>query len=280
MTASPATPAPTLSLRDASDLLGVHYMTAYRYVRTGRLPAIRSCGIWVIRTSDVMALQRRRDRAREQPPRRGAGPAGRRVTELAERLVAGDSAGAWTIIEAALATATDPPGVYRGLLVPALRRIGDQWEAGHLRVADEHVATATVGRLLGRMGPHFSRRGRPRGSVVIAAPEGELHGMASALAADHVRWAGYATVDLGASTPPAAVVDALMSRPGAVLVLSVTTPAAVPAMRATVRALRAAPATAATRCLVGGAGVTARDVRGVDASWAGASADDLVTALD
>ena len=30
---------PDLTLQEAADLLGVHYMTAYRYVRTGRLPA-------------------------------------------------------------------------------------------------------------------------------------------------------------------------------------------------------------------------------------------------
>jgi excisionase family DNA binding protein len=48
-----STPAPSehpaaglLGLREAADRLGVHYMTAYRYVRTGRLPATRIGAQW------------------------------------------------------------------------------------------------------------------------------------------------------------------------------------------------------------------------------------------
>jgi len=35
-----------LSLRDAADQLGVHYMTAYRYLRLGTLPAKKVGGVW------------------------------------------------------------------------------------------------------------------------------------------------------------------------------------------------------------------------------------------
>jgi excisionase family DNA binding protein len=37
-----------ISLRDAAERLGVHYMTAYRDVRTGRLPASRNGVRWRI----------------------------------------------------------------------------------------------------------------------------------------------------------------------------------------------------------------------------------------
>ena len=48
-------PDPSLiTLQEAADRLGVHYMTAYRYVRTGRMPATRArarSGGWTPRTS-------------------------------------------------------------------------------------------------------------------------------------------------------------------------------------------------------------------------------------
>ena len=39
---------PRVTLHEAAKRLGVHYMTAYRYVRTGRLPAERDGAHWLI----------------------------------------------------------------------------------------------------------------------------------------------------------------------------------------------------------------------------------------
>lgn len=50
-----------IGLRDAAERLGVHYMTAYRYVRLGVLPAEKVGGEWQVRPSDlaeVVAHQR------------------------------------------------------------------------------------------------------------------------------------------------------------------------------------------------------------------------------
>ena len=37
-----------IGLREAGGVLGVHYMTVYRYVRTGRLAARREGGDWLV----------------------------------------------------------------------------------------------------------------------------------------------------------------------------------------------------------------------------------------
>ena len=46
-----------LTVQQVADLLGVHYMTAYRYVRTGSLAARRVGTEWRVRRSDVDARQ-------------------------------------------------------------------------------------------------------------------------------------------------------------------------------------------------------------------------------
>ena len=69
------------------------------------------------------------------------------------------------MVEAALASGMEPADIHLELLAPALRSIGDGWEAGRLSVADEHRASAVAGRLIGRLGPRFARRGRKRGTV-------------------------------------------------------------------------------------------------------------------
>ena len=72
-----------MTLQEVADSLGVHYMTAYRYVRQGRLPATRLGAEWRIRpvrcaprSEPRLAGGRGQDRRRPRGP--GAPDAGRR----------------------------------------------------------------------------------------------------------------------------------------------------------------------------------------------------------
>ena len=48
-----------LTLQEVADELGVHYMTAYRYVKLGLLYAEKRGGSWMITTDDLAAFQSR-----------------------------------------------------------------------------------------------------------------------------------------------------------------------------------------------------------------------------
>jgi excisionase family DNA binding protein len=188
-----------MSLREAAEALGVHYMTAYRYVRVGLLPAVQRAGTWMIQPADVAAF---RQQAQARPP---AGAGRRRTGELRDRLLgcllAGDEASAWSVLDRALSTGYSPTEIYLQLLAPALRAIGDGWEEGALSVGDEHRSSAVAVRLVGRMGPSFVRRGRSLGTVVVGAAPGDVHSLPAALLADVVRAHGYRVVDLGGNVP-------------------------------------------------------------------------------
>lgn len=185
-----------VSLQEAADLLGVHYMTAYRHVRTGRLPARLVGGQWRVRRRD---LERPGGRATRRRPT---------VQRLADRLVAGDEAGAWRMVEDALAAGASPLDVHTTLLTGAMQVVGDRWAAGTASVDQEHRATAVCLRLVGRLGPRLARRGRTRGAVLLAAAPDDTHALPVALAADVVRHAGWSVVDLGARVPADSVARA------------------------------------------------------------------------
>jgi methanogenic corrinoid protein MtbC1 len=173
-------------------------------------------------------------------------------------MVEGDEAGAWTIVEHALTSTLDPQDVHLELLAPALRRIGEDWEQGRLSVADEHRATVVAGRLIGRLGPRFARRGRKRGVVVVAAPAGETHALPGAMVSDLLRGAGFEVIDLGADTPTASIVEAAEHATRlAVVLIGVTSSGHDKAVRAAITALRAAGVEAPI--LVGGAAVPTRE---------------------
>ena len=197
----------TISLQEAALQLGLHYMTVYRYVRTGKLPATQDGMVWRVRTSDVRALEERRKVAGRPRSRPNASTDTRQALEA--RLLAGDSAGAWWLVEGRLGGGLDPSGVLTTLVSPALRSIGERWADGELNVADEHRATAMAQRIIGRLGLQFGRPGRSRGTVILAAPEGDLHALPVAIVADLLRWRGFDVSELGANTPSDALADAV-----------------------------------------------------------------------
>ncbi len=164
-------PKKSLTLQQAADRLGVHYMTVYRYVRTGKLPATRVGRAWQVDPDDL---------AQVTPAQAGDTPApaaraGATKAQLEARLLAGDEPGAWGVVEAALASNRSPSEVLLQLVAPALESVGDRWHVGELTVADEHRASAVAVRLISRIGARFARRGPKRGTIVITTPPNERH---------------------------------------------------------------------------------------------------------
>jgi MerR family transcriptional regulator, light-induced transcriptional regulator len=191
-----------LSLQEAAKELGVHYMTVYRYVRLGMLPARKMGASWKIDVTDLERL----DTSPDVPSRKRSAPWRDR---LRARMLAGDEAGSWGVVEAAFASGMTPADFYCEVLTPALHTIGDLWQNGKLGVEDEHLASVLAAGVIGRLGPRFARRGRTKGTVVLAMPEGERHHLGLAMLADILRGDGYRVLNLGADTPASALVAAL-----------------------------------------------------------------------
>ncbi|MDJ0771415.1 MAG: cobalamin-dependent protein [Ilumatobacter sp.] len=223
-----------LTLQEAADELGVHYMTAYRYVRLGQLEAYKAGGGWRVPAEVLDAFRRHRA---EQPT--GGHKTAPWSERLESRLVAGDAAGAWSVVEAAMTAGTSVSGVYLEMLTPAMRSIGSRWESGEIDISIEHRASGIATRLIGRLGSRCVRRGRSRGTVVMGAPVGERHGIVVAVLADLLRLAGWDVSDLGADTPSSSFVAAATTTDDLVAVaLSVTHPEHLEACAEACAALR------------------------------------------
>lgn len=244
-----------LTLHEAAELLGVHYMTAYRYVRLGVLPAVKVGGSWHVTQADLQAFRDGASAAAltEQPKRRAPW-----ASRLESRLVAGDSAGAWGVVEAALAAGADLDEIYLDVITPAMRRIGERWAAGELDIAVEHRATGIAQRLIGRLGPRFARRGRTRGHVLIGSPSGERHSLPTSMLADLLRGEGWEVSDLGADMPTESFVSAALLSPGlSAIGVSISSPEGAEAAPALCAALR--EALPGVSIVVGGNAVEGRE---------------------
>jgi excisionase family DNA binding protein len=268
--------AEPISLQEAASRLGVHYMTAYRYVRTGRLPARRDGAQWFVDPHDLDQMQRQ---DHVQPG--GRRPKRDRTAILTARMTAGDEAGAWRVIDDAMASGMDPAGVYLDLLVPVLRSVGAGWAAGTVTVAEEHRASVVALRIIGRLGPQFARRGRKRGMVIIGAPAGDQHSLPGAIVADLLRGDGFEVIDLGANTPNSSFAETTRDAPRLVaVVIGVTAPGCDSAVQSTVQALRRSGST--VPILIGGAAINGTDHAlrlGADA-WTGPDGQSVITAVN
>lgn len=250
-----------LTLHEAADVLGVHYMTAYRYVRLGLLRAGKVGGTWRVQRADLDAFQSGAGTdagTGVAPAKKGSRRRAPWAERLEQRLIAGDAQGAWNVIEAALAAGADLDDIYVGVLSPALSSIGKRWADGELDISVEHRASGIAMRLIGRLGPRFARRGRTRGVVVVGAPVGERHSLPIAILADLIRQAGWEVSDLGADVPAASFAHAVATSGDVVAVgVSVSIDDHLDAARAGIAAVReAAPS---VFVVVGGLAVRDRE---------------------
>jgi excisionase family DNA binding protein len=232
---------PGLNLKQAAAALDVHYMTAYRYVRTGRLPARRVGTGWVVGHDDLAAFVM--ERAQPAATVSHAGPGADWRERLRRTLVVGDETAAWRILEQALAAGHPPVDCYLGLLVGAIDHISGRSAVPDAPIAEEYLATATAARLVARLGARFRRPGRSRGTVVFGAPLGEHHTLAISVVADLVRLKGFNCLELGANVPPGAFAGAAAGAYRLIAVgIGVSTVSSLDAVRSTIGAVHAVDA--------------------------------------
>lgn len=264
-----------LNLKQVARALDVHYMTAYRYVRTGQLEARLEGTSWFVDPEALDAF-RHRDAAAKAAPSEAVD----RVARMHDRLVRGDAVGAWAIVEDALVAGWSAEEALIDLVAAAVAstRPEDGLAAGHL------VATTAL-RTASTLSDRFRRRGRHRGTVVLGAPIGEGHSLALALICDLLRIRNVHVLELGHGAPPAAFVDAAARADRLIAVgIGVTDPARMDEARDVVLAVRSSlpgvPVLLGGRAVqnegvaeLAGADGWASDLRGV-----GDLVDDLVRA--
>ncbi len=238
-----------LDLRSAAAELGVHYQTAYGWVRNGRLPAELVRGRYVVMAGDLRAAQR--GRATPASPRR---PSTQRLarssTRMQQALLVGDEPTAQRIALGLLSEGTSAVELIQHVLVPPLLSIGQLWRDGVLTIPVEHRAAAIVERVLGQLTPN--PRGRRRGRALVAAISGDAHSLPTSMAAAALREDHWHVEHLGAGMPPGDLVRFCAERSVDLAVITSTNPETADVASDTAAALRAA----GTPTIVGGPGRT------------------------
>lgn len=175
------------------------------------------------------------------------------VAEHAERLwdavTAGDEYAAGDVVVRALGDGTDPETVLLDVIAAVQRRVGREWAANRLTVAQEHAATAINDRVLATFGYVLSRPEPHLGRITVACVDGEWHAMPARLLSEVLRLRGFGVDYLGAQVPAPHLVAHLHRTGPDAVALSGSLATRLPTAHATITACQAA----ATPVIAGGA---------------------------
>lgn len=103
--------------------------------------------------------------------------------------------------------------LYGRVIAPAMWRIGCLWAEGAITVADEHLATAITHRVMASTyGLSYGHAASRPGRILLAAVEGQRHGLGLRMAADILELGGYEVNYVGEDVPLEALVAVIESR--------------------------------------------------------------------
>ena len=236
MTIQPSEPGTEfVDLQAAAGQLGVHYQTAYRWVRSGLLEASLVQGRYHVANDAVARLADTRSRPKRPAPRRprvGFEPLSDRFFD---QLIGNDERAARRIVEDLVGSGVSVATTIEQVIAPALCHIGERWIAGKTTIAEEHQAAAIVERVLAAFLP--SPRGRRRGTAVVAALSGDRHALPTLMATAALREDNWRVHHLGADLPPDELLQFCAAESVDIVVLTVTNAEVLDAAKHTAAAL-------------------------------------------
>jgi MerR family transcriptional regulator, light-induced transcriptional regulator len=209
-----------MDLESAAAVLGVHYQTAYRWVRTGLLDAVKVGATYELDPDHVVAVaEERRGDGRSGPE--GQPNCAEAAAILSGCLAGGDDAGARRLVEQLQRDGLNLTALCDLVIAPALRWLHDEWTVGLVLAGEIVVAVDICERLVGLLAS--PPRGRPRGLALVASPEGERHRLPGLMATVALRADRWRVHHLGCGAPAEDLADFVVAEQPDLLVLSVAT---------------------------------------------------------
>ena len=178
------------------------------------------------------------------------------TTEMQEMLLSlllhSDSRGCLQLVQRSVLTKDDLRHFFLDVVCPVMYRIGLLWERNEISVAEEHLATAMVGRISAALYSRFANVEVSRGKVLVTAGPNEFHETGARMLADFLELEGWDVTFLGANTPGEEILAFLRRHKPFLLALSVATVFNLDQARQVIEMIRKDRDTKGIKIMVGG----------------------------
>ncbi|MER5258138.1 MULTISPECIES: cobalamin B12-binding domain-containing protein [unclassified Streptomyces] len=166
------------------------------------------------------------------------------VQDLADALwdavAVADEYAATSVVLRALDEGVAPESVLLNVIAQVQGKVGEEWAANRLSVAQEHAATAINERAVAALSVHPAARTTPdRGRITVACVDGEWHALPARLLAEVLKLRGWHVDYLGAQVPAAHLIAHLHRTDADAVALSSSIAARLPTAHAAITACQA-----------------------------------------
>jgi 5-methyltetrahydrofolate--homocysteine methyltransferase len=178
------------------------------------------------------------------------------LPELTAAVAAGKRTDTVRLTQELLAAGTAPQTIVETGLVPGMAIVGDKFKRNEIFVPEMLVAARAMKEALKILEPLLASAGiKPKYTALIGTVQGDLHDIGKNLISMMWRGANFAVVDLGTNVSPDKYLAAAVEHKANLVGLSALLTTTMPAMKETVRILRAANLPD-MKIMVGGAPIT------------------------
>ena len=178
------------------------------------------------------------------------------LTDLTAAVAAGKRIDTVRITQELLAAGLSPQDIVERGLVPGMAIVGEQFKRNEIFVPEMLVAARAMKEALKLLEPLLASAGiKPKYTAIIGTVQGDLHDIGKNLISMMWRGANFAVVDLGTNVSPERYLAAAKEHKANLVGLSALLTTTMPAMKDTVRIIKAAGLTG-TKIMIGGAPIT------------------------
>ncbi|WP_449244748.1 cobalamin B12-binding domain-containing protein [Desulfobacca acetoxidans] len=169
-----------------------------------------------------------------------------------QALLNGESSICLEIGEKIAKTAKGLQTFYLEVVQPCMYEIGALWERGEISVAQEHLTSAIIARVMAVLYPRLELMPQPKGRAVVTSVPNEFHETGARCVADLLALDGWQIHYLGANTPQGELLRYLQQVKPGLLVLSVAMPFNLDVAHELVAAVKEQPDFAGLNIMIGG----------------------------
>ncbi len=172
------------------------------------------------------------------------------------------------LVSEAIRDGTDIKAILTEGLSEGMKVVGERYETGEYFIPDMLAAAEAVTTAMEIMEPHLVKAGvKPKGKMVLATVQGDLHDIGKNIVALILRGAGFEVIDLGCDVPSGRIVTSVQKEGANLVGLSALLTTTMRVMKEVVDKLEEAGLRSQVKVLIGGAPTSpefARDI-GADA---------------